>query len=194
MPDFPRLPGAEKECKEILKLYPEDRVISKMVLGKNSTERSFWNLAGQAESKAAILHIACHGISEPEEPMHSGLILSDGRIDASEIALSSLHFEEVVLSACSTGWRPVKVGDVVLTGDDILGLPGAFLEAGTRSVLVSIPAVDDEAGSAFMISYHKLRADGKSPLKAMQLTQLFMSENTDFKPYQWVGITLYGCQ
>ncbi len=191
---FQTLPGARTECKRITQLYPKTRIIGKMLTGKTSTEKAFWDIAKYAGPSGAILHIACHGVSEPDEPMHSGLILGDGRIDASEIALSSLQFDEVILSACSTGWRPQKVQDVELLGDDILGLPGAFLEAGARSVLVSIPPADDKAGSEFMIRYHAQRSKGKKPMAAMQYTQKSMLEDSSFKPFQWIGFVLYGCQ
>ena len=193
MPEFVRLEGAENECNEIHKLYPEGRIIGKMLMGNTSTEKEFWDLVKQAESTGSIFHIACHGVTEPEEPMHSGFILGDGRVDAMEIAMSSMPFDEVILSACSTGWRPLEVQSIKLTGDDMMGLPGAFIESGARAVLVSIPLVDDETGSIFMIQYHKFRLEGNKPMKAMQLTQKYMLEKCVCKPCNLVGFTLYGC-
>jgi CHAT domain-containing protein len=77
-------------------------------------------LAEHPNSKGAILHVACHGNSIPGEPLNSGLLLTDSKTDASEIAGIPLLFDEVVLSACNTGWRPQHVRDIELIGDDIL--------------------------------------------------------------------------
>jgi len=200
-PDYKRLkgfvplPGAEKECERIREIYStKNRIIGRVLIGKASTEKAFWQLAQNTDASGAVLHVACHGLSEPDDPMHSGLILSDGRIDASEIASSQISFGEVILSGCSTGWRPQKVKDIELTGDDILGLPGAFLEAGVRSILLSIPPADDDATCEFMSQYHQRRFNGKSPMVSMQETQKSMLEHKHYQPYQWLGFALYGCQ
>jgi CHAT domain-containing protein len=101
---------------------------------------------------------------------------------------------KVILSACSTGWRPTKVQDVVLAGDDILGIPAAFLEAGIKSVLISIPPAHDLVSSKFMYLYHKNRLDGKKPLLALQETQKSMLATSMYPLYFWIGFTIYGCQ
>lgn len=145
-------------------------------------------------TKGGILHIACHGNSDPNDPMNSGLLLTDSKIDAAQIARSSIMYDEAVLSACNTGWRPMEVKGIELVGDDILGLPGAFLEAGVKSILVSIPPAADLVTSEFMNYYHENRFEGKSPLTALQNTQKHMLTESHYKPYLWVGLTVYGCQ
>ena len=145
-------------------------------------------------AERGILHITSHGTFEPYEPMNSGLLLTDAKVDAAEIARSSVKYNEVILSACSSGWRPVKVQDIELSGDDILGLPGSFLEAGARSVLVSIPLADDRAACRFMTIYHQNRLNGKTPLTSLQETQKAMLSNSEYEPFTWIGFTVYGCQ
>ena len=71
-----------------------------------------------------------------------------------------------MLSACSTGWRPQAAEHIELTGDDILGLPSALLEAGARSIVVSIPKAIDDVTREFMVAYHRRRAGGDTPLVA----------------------------
>jgi CHAT domain-containing protein len=148
----------------------------------------------------AILHIACQGTSEPDEPMNSGLLLADSKVDAAEISRSRLEYNEVaranevVLSACSSGWRPIKVKDVELFGDDILGLPGAFLEGEVSLVSSSISRTNDRVTYLFMILYHQNRLKGKSPLAALQETQSAMLSKQEYKPFAWIGFTVYGFQ
>ncbi len=116
------------------------------------------------------------------------------RLDAAEIARTRLRYNEVILSACSTGYRPTEVKGVELSGDDIVGLPGAFLEAGARSILVSIPKARGDVTLQFMTIYHENRAEGKSPMFALQATQEMMLSSPLYEPYLWIGFTVYGCQ
>jgi CHAT domain-containing protein len=195
VPHIKPLPFAEKEIKDIKQLYSEYKSPIRMVLsGKQATEDKFWKLAKHKEAEKGILHIVCHGTFDPDEPMNSGLLLTDSKIDAAEIARSSLNYDEVILSACSSGWRPMEVQDIELSGDDILGLPGAFLEAGARSVLVSIPRADDAAAYQFMMFYHQHRLEGKTPLLALQETQKKMLSDAEYELFSWIGFTVYGCQ
>ena len=185
----------EKEIEEIKQLYSDqEKIIGKVITREDSTEKGFWELANHKDASGGILHINCHGTIEPYEPMNSGLLMEDSKVDASEIARTSLKYDEVILSACSTGWRPVKVRDIELSGDDILGLPGAFLEAGVKSVLVSIPIADDRASCRFMTLYHQNRIDGKSPLTSLQETQKTMLSDSEYEPFTWIGFTVYGYQ
>ena len=105
-----------------------------------------------------------------------------------------MRFNEVILSACSSGWRPMKFKGVELSGDDIMGLAGAFLEAGVKSVLVSITPAYDLVAPKFMGLYHKNRLEGKRPLLALQETQKTMLSTSRYPPHLWTGFTIYGCQ
>jgi CHAT domain-containing protein len=200
-PDYRKIIGlnplyyAEEELKTIEDIYShKDGVINSVLEGKRANEENYWKLARHPDSAGNILHIACHGSFVKGDPMNSGLLMSDSRIDASEIARSPIKYDEIILSACSTGYRPTEVGGVLLSGDDILGLPGAFLEAGARSVLVSIPYARDDAALQFMTIYHENREEGKTPLIALQETQKTMLSDAHYPPYLWIGFTIYGCQ
>jgi CHAT domain-containing protein len=59
-------------------------------------------------------------------------------------------------------------------GDDVVGLPGAFMESGVRSMLVSIPKAADDATFQFMVSYHDNKRGGKAPITALRETQQAM--------------------
>jgi CHAT domain-containing protein len=162
--------------------------------GKGATEAAFWELAKQPGAAGGILHLSSHGSFETSEPMHSGLLLSAGKVDAAEIARTPLAYDEVVLSACHTGHRPTEVGGIPLSGDDVLGLPGAFLEAGVRSVLVSIPPAREDVTLRFMTLYHESRAEGILPLAALQAAQKEMLADPVYgtSPHLWLGFTVYG--
>ncbi|MFZ3168609.1 MAG: CHAT domain-containing tetratricopeptide repeat protein [Candidatus Methanoperedens sp.] len=189
------LPYAQKEIEHIRQLYSDKQsIIGNVLNGNKATEKGFWELLSYKNAENGILHVSSHGSFEPNEPMNSGLLLADAKIDAAEIARSSVKYNEVILSACSSGWRPTKVQGIELSGDDILGLPGSFLEAGARSVLVSIPMADDRATCRFMTIYHHNRLNGKTPLTSLQETQNTMLSNSEYEPFTWIGFTVYGCQ
>jgi hypothetical protein len=79
---------------------------------------------------------------------------------------------------------------VPLLGDDVLALPGAFLEAGAKTLLVSIPLVADEAAARFGPAYHRARLTGAPPLTAFRLV---MSELlAEERPGRWCGYVMYG--
>src|SRR5262249_39735959 len=149
------------------------------------------NLAARDDAGSAILHLSCHGTLDIEEPLGSGVLLCDGKIDAAEWAQMRLRYDEGVLSACSTGWRPEAAQGITLHGDDVLGLPGALLEAGARSIIVSIPKADDETTAVFMTAYHGHRADGTSPLAAFCQTQRELLAGGQ-EPDRWSGLVCYG--
>lgn len=186
---------ATEELQTIQNIYSSTTgLIGDALMGQAATEGGFWQLAKHESSKGNILHIACHGNYAMGDPLNSGLLLADAKIDAIEIARSRLEYNEVILSACNTGYRPTEVKGLPLSGDDILGLPGAFLEAGARSVLVSIPQARDDAALEFMTIYHENRAEAKTPMVALQETQKTMLTNPIYPPYLWIGFTVYGCQ
>jgi CHAT domain-containing protein len=191
LPLLKELPATGEELADLQQLY-QGRLIGEPAIGTAATEEAVRALATREDANGAILHVCCHGALTVDEPLNSGLLLSDGKLDAAELAASRVHYAEVVLSACSTGWRPDTAEGIDLRGDDILGLPGALLEAGARAVVVSIPKASDEATRAFMVAYHTRRAAGHTPLFAFRDTQRELLKAGDHEPFTWTGIVCYG--
>lgn len=187
------LPSTYGEIEDISNLYRDGGVaVSGPLLDADATEVAFWNLVKQGSGTGNLIHASCHGMIVRNEPMNSGLLLFDSKVDAAEVARAALPFDEVVLSACNTGWRPTEVGDVELTADEILGIPAGFLEAGVKVVLVSIPKAEGKATRALTTEYHRRRVAGESPLSAFQGAQNHMLES-GAPGGTWMGLTLYGC-
>ncbi|HOC00654.1 MAG TPA: CHAT domain-containing protein [Verrucomicrobiota bacterium] len=195
LPNVKPLPLASREIEIIAGLYADrSRLIERPYTDTAATEEHLWQLVRNEQSAGGILHVVCHGDFIPGDPMSSGLLLTGSRVDGTELVRARLRFDEVVLSACATGRRPTQIDGVALTGDDIVGLPGALLEAGARSVLVSVPAARDDAAMQFMTTYHDFRVEGETPLAALQKTQIEMLRNGFHEPALWVGFSVYGCQ
>jgi CHAT domain-containing protein len=76
----------------------------------------------------------------------------DGILTAEEVASLDLEDTEwVVLSGCDTG-----VGDIK-DGEGVLGLRRAFQEAGARTLIASLWAVDDQAARQWMTALYSAR-------------------------------------
>lgn len=97
-----------------------------------------------------ILHLACHGVFNPQAPLASGLLLAGGKLDAMTV-LQRLRLcaDLVVLSACDTGQAEIQ------RGDELMGVARAFLYAGAASVLVSLWPVDDLATALLMDRFYR---------------------------------------
>ena len=200
-PDYRALPKVRPLVKAVVELETiadiykqQGGVIGKAMTGADATEANFWLLAKHKHADGNIFHIASHGDFVADEPMNSGLLFADGKVDAAALARARLQYREVVLSACSTGYRPTEVQGVQLASDDILGLPGALLEGGAHLVLASIPLANDAATYQLMTYYHENRSAGEKPLASFQEAQKAMLQDAKYPPYLWAGFTLYGCQ
>lgn len=181
------LPGVLAEIGDIAAVY-EGRVT--VLEGEDVVQGRV--LRELASSEDAVLHLACHGRADTQWPMSSGLEASDRLVDASDIVIGGVGRREVVLSACSTGWRPYKVRDTQLLADDVLGLPGALLEGGASSLLVSIPPAEDQPMRRLCVAYHRARRAGDSPLFALARAQRERSDAGD-PAWGWAGSVLYSC-
>jgi CHAT domain-containing protein len=167
-------------------------VVGNVIEGDDATSAAFVALATSPSANGGVLHVICHGEFFAGEPMRSSLLFSDGKVDAATISRLQLRFEEVVLSACSTGYRPTEVNAVSLSGDDIVGLVASFMEAGASTVLVSIPTARGDAVHRFMSAYHKQRAANVPPRIAYRDALRTMAAEAEFSPSLWAGFTLYG--
>ena len=171
-----------------------DRLLLPPITGVEATSTAFWELAARDEARTAVLHLSSHGTLEWYEPLASGLVMTDSTIAAAELITRRCHFPEVVLSACSTGWRPQSVRELELVGDDALGLVASFLEAGARFVLASVPPVQEKTALDFTMAWHSSRLAGSAPLAASRSAQQQLAARAPNEVYLWSGMSAYGCR
>lgn len=159
------LPYAEKEVVKAAELFGAAKSTTR--LGGDATRATFINTA----PKSAVVHMACHGIINEEQPTLSGLVLAkdgndDGFMTVKDIlGLPSLKSKLIVLSACQTGRGKI-------TGDGVIGLSRAFIAAGTPSVIVSHWNVDDVIAEYQMEVFYKSLLAGKGKAEALRDAQL----------------------
>ncbi len=138
------------------------------LLTNEEVKRSLSELFGEFE----VVHFAGHAIFNHDEPMASGLVLSDGSIlSAASIlegnALRTHKGRLLVLSACQTGVN------VVTEGGEILGLARALMYAGMPNLVLSLWEVADRSTAALMQDFHTAWQLGKvSVAQALRQAQM----------------------
>lgn len=161
---LPRLAGTREEATRIRAHFADTTVL----LGTDASEQALVDLAARdALRRFDVIHLATHAVVNPDAPELSALVLSQVDLpDPVEAALAGervyrglvtgrdivrewrLDADLVTLSACGTGTgRRVR-------GEGLVGFVHAFLEAGARSVLVSLWTVDDRATALLMERFY----------------------------------------
>lgn len=113
------------------------------------------------------LHIAGHAFFRADDPMGSFLRLgASDDIDARTLMERlKLNGALVTLNACTSGLSRVA------SGDELLGLPRAFLYAGAATIVCTLHEVDDLAASIMMLSFYQNIARAQSPAVALHNAQ-----------------------
>jgi hypothetical protein len=116
---------------------------------------------------ARVVHFFTHGIDESERELGAALVLAPEKGGEHLLRAEDVRALElqglVILSACSTGRGPPRLGD-----DQLVHLGGAFLDAGARCVVLSRFPVTSGATLALMTRMHARLAAGDSPAEALR--------------------------
>jgi len=132
-----------------------------------------------------VIHLACHAQFRSDNPLFSGVKLSDGWFTARDAYALRLNCGLVTLSACETGMNAVA------PGDELLGLTRGFLSAGSPSVTMSLWTIDDEATAELMITFYEELARTKSPAAALRNAQVKLLRQRPH-PFFWSPFVLVG--
>jgi CHAT domain-containing protein len=180
------LPAASREVRELARVNPGMTTLE----GADATKLKFFELAG----RHAALHLATHGVLDPQRPDRSYLLLAGDdeqsqRLTIGEIAGLSLSPHALaVLSGCETA-----VGEQV-PGAALVTLAAAFSQAGSQSIVASLWRVSDTATRDFMVAFHRaLPAEGRAgALQAAQRALIGRPETAH--PYYWAAFLLFGAR
>ena len=219
---LPRLPATRREVDDLSKLSRHSTVL----LGPDASEQRLVAMARSgALGKYRLIHLATHAWVNPVLPEESSLFLSrvdlpdplvaaekgeriyDGRLTAKEILQEwKLNADLVTLSGCQTA-----LGQRV-AGEGYVGFAHAFLQAGARSLLLSLWPVEDQATSLLMQRFYGnlfgntrddrgAQSDGLPMTKrdALQEAKKWLREYRDedgnrpyAEPYYWASFVLVG--
>ncbi|XP_068728272.1 tetratricopeptide repeat protein 28-like [Montipora capricornis] len=158
--------------------------------GKNATK----NEVLERMKSVYLIHIAAHGDSEFGEialapnPVRTSQIPEDEDylLTMSDVHALRLQARLVVLSCCHSGQGELK-------SEGVVGIARAFLCAGTRSVLVSLWAIDDEATLLFMKCFYQHLADRKSTSLALHHAMNSLRKTKKYSAVKyWAPFVLIG--
>ncbi len=179
----PALPGAEAEVAAAERWLGGRALISR----GSAANPSAIALAPPVD----VLHIAAHArsaaglLGEPEIWLAADAAHPEGRLGGAEIADLDLATELTVLAACSSALG--RSSGVLET------LGGAFLAAGSRSIVASLWDVDDIATQALVERFYWHLGRGEAAATALQKAQRALRADPRFEdPVDWAGWVLIG--
>lgn len=117
--------------------------------------------------------------------MFSAIRLGDSSLSLFDLYQLRLPVELITLSGCSTGLN------VVVAGDELIGLARGLLHAGAQSLVLSLWDVHDKSTAEFMTAFYGFLRQGKSKAEALQASMLKLKA-TYPHCYQWAPFILVG--
>lgn len=163
---------AEEEANEIAKIFNE-----KALIGREANKQT---ICSEIRNKK-IIHFACHGSFNPENPALSGIMLSDGFLNTYDFMNSNMKASLTVLSACETAVVEVA------KGDEVEGLVRSIQYAGSRFVVASLWKVADESTKDLFIHFYNGTGDLVDNLRGSELE---LMKEKGF--YYWAPFQIYG--
>ena len=175
------LPAVETEIATLHRLFPAATTLTGDAATYDDLLRALPN--------RPIVHIAGHIVYDLQNPLASGIPLTNGRwLRAADLYLQLQQWRgtTVVLSGCESGIdQPM--------GGDFLGLTNAFLYAGAKGVMATLWPVDDTATAKLMGNLYTALRKGHDFAHALQQAQKrFLKDEQYAHPYYWAGFVFCG--
>ena len=203
-PDYPPLPGALAEAKDVADLLGSDRGIGddrlcRLFAGGAVTESpdSRQVIDALYARSWRIVHVAGHG-APPDASVGGagGVVLSnDTFLGASELGAMRVVPELVFVNCCHLGAAPP---DELLTERRVgvydrvafaAGVAQALIRIGVRCVVAAGWAVDDAAASAFATSFYEALLGGQRFIDAVAAAR---AKAFEFAGNTWAAYQCYG--
>ena len=154
---------------------------ARLFLGNEATEERLKEFG----PKSRFIHIATHGYFRQDNPMFSSIRLGDSLLSLFDFYQLHLNTELVTLSGCGTGMN------VVIGGDELIGLVRGLLYAGAQTLMVSLWEVHDQSTAEFMRDFYT--AYGQTANKAGALREALTNlRRKRPHPYYWAAFALVG--
>ncbi|MGQ9867166.1 MAG: CHAT domain-containing protein, partial [Pseudanabaenaceae cyanobacterium] len=157
---FAALPYVQQEIENLLTLFPNRS--TPLWDSELQPER----LLAQAANYTTV-HLATHALFQPGRPEDSFILFGNNRPQTlADVRTWQLPIDLLVLSACETA-----SGGLTGQGEEILGFGYLMAQAGVRTTVASLWAVDDGGTQVFMDIFYSFLEQGRSPQRALQQTQ-----------------------
>ena len=170
LPNISSLPNSEREINCAIATFPQPNVLRHQSATISAVKDG---LVG-----AAIAHFSCHGTANLNEPLNSGLLMSDGLLTLKDIFALNLAesggLRLAILSACETGMIGID------NADEAISLPTGLLKAGVAAVIASLWSVSDLSTMMLLTRFYDLwRQDSLEPAAALRAAQQWVRDTTN---------------
>ena len=196
------LPYSLQEVNQLLSLFSGNGKMATGAIRSEATEEHFRKISPNYK----YIHIATHGLINPEQPELSGLVFwsdrdstesapellisarnDDGVLYTKEVYALELKADLITLSACETG------AGKLIKGEGMLSFVRGFTYAGVPNILISNWKVNDRTTSDFMIDFYGGVLSGDSYSKALRKAKLkAISDPSTAFPSTWGTFVLIG--
>ncbi len=191
--EFSALSNVESEIDKVKRLFPKKEPLVNQQFLPEAVEEEL------AKVTYSIIHVATHA-QFGTIPTDTFIVTGNNQkltINQLEKALrqtnnqSDTAVELLTLSACETAFGDERAA---------LGLAGVAVQAGVRSALASLWAVDDESTSILIAEFYRQLKTGMSKAQALQAAQVKLIQadkdkdiNSEYNnPYYWSPFILIG--
>ncbi len=170
-------PQIGNEVEAVASVLPEAEIF----LGREAT----YNVLRERGARARYIHIATHGWFRQDNPMFSCISLGTSELSLFDLYQLNLPAELITLSGCGTGLN------MVVGGDELIGLKRGLLYAGARGLLLTLWDVHDLSTAEFMkLFYQRLKRD---PNKARAVQYAMTEIRREYPhPFYWAPFELVG--
>lgn len=171
-------PNIADEARAVAAMLPNAR----LYLGDDVTEARLRDEGRHSR----FVHIAAHGYFRQDNPMFSSIRLGRSQLTLFDLYRLELAAELVVLSGCGTGLN------VVVAGDEMLGLTRGLLYAGAHALLLTLWEVNDRSTADFMTRFYaELRGETRNTAAALGRTMEAVRDRYPH-PYYWAPFVVAG--
>lgn len=145
------------------------------------------------QNKPDVIHCACHGYFDPEQPFLSGIAIPPSQTeDRPTLLMDFLHmrFDSslVTLSACDSGLNRIS------NADELVGLSRGVFGAGAAALLLSLWKVSDSSTAYLMENFYwHYVANRQTKGRALQLAMQAVRSKPEYAhPYYWAPFVVMG--
>ncbi|KHD08556.1 hypothetical protein PN36_19305 [Candidatus Thiomargarita nelsonii] len=160
------LPYSVPEVNSIQATFTSPDVLSQ----ENATQEAVLN----ALPDYNVLHFSCHGYTNFEKPLQSGLLMANGQeITLEELLKKHLKVRLATLSVCETGLSGTTLPD------EVVSLSSGMLQAGVAGVVASLWSVSEINTMMLMTRFYGLWQQKQlDPVDALQQAQQWVRDTT----------------
>jgi prenyltransferase beta subunit len=186
------LQAAEDEAQKIYEMLQSNPLFEVTKLsGQDASRRSLRDLVDR-KKYFHVIHFAGHAYFDDSNPLKSGWIMSDGKIEAS---ILERYFEDqppklVFVNACTSA------AGVLFSKSDffefkLYGMAQSFLKIGSCYIGSYWPLFD-QPGTQFAILFYRFLSNGYPVSEALRRARVSLYNQLSGKGLTWASYTLFG--